>query len=55
MDKFSVAVREWKPYPAESAGFENVDTVEDGDLLSRAIADGTSEAGTGRLNKYPCA
>src|ERR1700690_244549 len=42
-------------YPAESAGFEMVAIIVDGDLCSRAITDGTSDAGTGRLNKYPCA
>src|ERR1700719_1988819 len=42
-------------YPAESAGFQNVDTAEDADLFSRASTAGTSDAGTGRLNRYPCA
>ena len=47
-------------YPAESAGLENPDTTEDdsmdeGNLSSRAITEGTSDAATGRLNKYPCA
>src|ERR1700722_4141773 len=41
-------------YPAESAGFENADMVDD-DLFNRASTAGTSDAGTGRLNRYPCA
>jgi hypothetical protein len=48
-------------YPAESAAFENGDAIEEddsigdpmeeGDLSSRAITAGTSDAATGRLNK----
>src|SRR5579859_6652609 len=64
IDNSSVLVREWKT-SRESAAPGKVETNDEGDAIddraaesdfsSLAIIAGTSAAGTGRLNRYPCA